>query len=297
MKKTVLFLVIAFNLSSFFIQAQGCSDAGFCTIEAFKPEGLFQEKTVKNQIKTGLNLGMADNDISVFGQYIEYTYSLNNRFNLGTKITSLSQSGNNISVFGLSDLYLNGNYNINEKITLTAGVKIPLTNANTKKNGESLPMDYQSSLGTFDLILGVGYKWNKINLAFAYQQPLTQNKNTYIAPNNLQENLTYYTTENYNRKGDVLLRVSYPLKISNKVKITPSLLPIYHLANDTFSNENIEITDSKGLTLNANAYFDYKLNAKNNLQFSLGLPLKVRNSRPDGLTRKFVANIEYSFHF
>jgi len=51
------------------------------------------------------------------------------------------------------------------------------------------------------------------------------------------------------------------------------------------------------LTVNINAYLNYKLNNVSGLEFSLGFPTIVRKSRPDGLTRGLVANLEYKIKF
>ncbi len=110
----------------------------------------------------------------------------------------------------------------------------------------------------------------------------------------------FTSTNNFKRSADVLLRVSYPFGINEKLKFTPSLLPIYHLTNDKFTNINgqtQEIDNSAGLTLNANTYFDYQLNTNSFLQLSLGMPFIVRKIRPDGLTRSFIANLEYRITF
>lgn len=301
MKNIVLFLVFIFGFSHTKSVAQGCSDAGFCTIDVFKPEDALETAKTNNQFKVGLNFGQADNEITVFGQYLEYNHLFSDTFSLTGKLTSLSQSGNETAVFGLSDFYINGNLNVSDNITLTAGLKIPLTDGNTKDNDIPLPMDYQSSLGTFDLILGMGYKWNNLNFALAYQQPLTQNENEYFIPEmTIETDRTFFNSNKFNRTGDILLRVSYPIEVADSFKITPSLLPIYHLTEDSYKNlvgNEIFIEGSSGLTVNANAYFDYALNDTNALQLSIGIPLKVRDARPDGLTRKFVANLEYSIKF
>lgn len=163
-------------------------------------------------------------------------------------------------------------------------------------------MDYQSSLGTFDLIFGIGYEIKKIQFVAAIQQPLTQNDNQFIATNYPinSELRTFQSTNKFERSGDVLLRVSYPININSKLKLTPSILPIYHLANDKYMDEfNVkqEIKGSQGLTLNGNTYIDYEINSKNIIQLNLGMPFIVRDSRPDGLTRNFIANIEYRVKF
>ncbi len=296
-----LFLIPLFFLYNQ-TNAQGCSDAGFCTINSFKPGSTDSNKALKNQFKIGAFYGNADNSISVYGNYLEFNRQLNKSFGIDLKLTTLAQNGNGISTFGLSDAFINANYRANEKVRITLGAKLPLTNANNFKNGLPLPMDYQSSLGTFDLIFGLGYEIKKIQIVAAIQQPLTQNKNQFLSSNYpINSNLKdFQSTNRFIRSGDVLLRVSYPIEIGSKLRLTPSILPIYHLANDKFVNElNIEreIIGSKGLTLNGNIYLDYEINTKNILQLNIGMPFIVRKARPDGLTRSIIANIEYRIKF
>ncbi len=294
---TIFLITFTYNTN-----AQGCSDAGFCTIDNFKPGTSDHDAIHKNQFKIGFSFGSADYSISAFGNYLEYKRSLNDKFGIDIKLTSLGQNGNDISTYGLSDIYLNTNYKINEKASLTLGAKIPLSDGNKKENNISLPMDYQSSLGTFDLIAGVGFKIGNIQFVSALQQPLSQNNNQFVAENypvnsELRE---FQTTNNFKRSGDVLLRASYPIKVGDKFSITPSLLPIYHLSNDKYTDAfglEKEIDGSQGLTLNGNAYFDYEINQKSALQLNLGVPFIIRDTRPDGLTRSFVVNLEYRIRF
>ncbi|TAG29990.1 MAG: hypothetical protein EAZ35_08820 [Sphingobacteriia bacterium] len=290
------------SLATYYSNAQGCSDAGFCTINSLKPNSNDNSLKNKNQIKVGFSWGSADNSVSIFGNHIEYNRQISSRFGIDAKITSLHQNGNGISNFGISDIYLTGNYKLSEKLKLVFGTKAPFTNGNKKKDNIALPMDYQSSLGTFDLILGVGYEVKKWQFLFGYQQPLSQNKNEFLRESyplnsKLRE---FQSTNKFKRSGDVLLRVSFPIMLAKKLKISPSLLPIYHLTNDKYINslgiEN-EITGSKGLTLNGNAYLDYEVNNKNNLQLNIGLPFVIRDTRPDGLTRSVVVNLEYKIKF
>ena len=299
------YLILFFGFTLLFsnnLYAQGCSDAGVCTVHSFKPNGLDDIGQQVNQFRVGASYGGADNSIAVFGAYLEYNRQLNEKFGLDARLTSLSQSGNDISAFGLSDLIVNSNYRINNKATFTLGVKIPLSDANRKEEGRALPMDYQSSLGTFDLLVGFGYKINRLHLVAALQQPLTQNNNEFFAEDYpLGSPLRdFQSTNNYKRSGDILLRASYPIFLGQKFKLTPSLLPIYHLANDKYTNMEgieLEIEGSQGLTLNWNLYLDYDIDQKQALQFSAGSPFIVRDVRPDGLTRSFVASLEYRIRF
>ena len=302
-KSKLIFLTFSLLiLLTNFSFGQGCSDAGFCTINSFKPNSSDSIKALNSQFKIGTFFGKADNSISVYGNYLEYNRQLNEKFGLDLKLTTLAQNGNNISVFGLSDVFVNANYKASEKLKITLGAKIPLSNANKSLENLPLPMDYQASLGTFDLIFGIGYEIKKIQLVAAIQQPLTQNDNQFIA-NNYPANSklrAFQTTNKYKRSGDVLLRVSYPVSLNPKLKLTPSILPIYHLANDKYTDEfNVEkeIIGSQGLTLNGTVYLDYEINHRNILQLNIGMPFVVRDVRPDGLTRSFIANLEYRIKF
>lgn len=296
------FVTTFLTFVTYFANGQGCSDAGVCTLNSFKPNNTDSTTEIKNQFKVGFSFGDADKSISILGNYLEYNRQLTDKFAFDFKITTISQNGNDISVIGPSDIFLNGNYKISERVKLTIGTKIPLTNGNKKKDNLSLPMDYQSSLGTLDLILGVGFVIKKIQLVAAFQQPLTQNGNEFIAENYpLNSKIRgFQSTNKLKRSSDILLRVSYPVSVGEKLIITPSILPIYHLANDKYTDAlgvEKDINGSQGLTLNGNAFFDYEINNKNALQLSVGVPFVVRKSRPDGLTRSFVVNLEYRINF
>lgn len=282
--------------------AQGCSDAGFCTVGSLKPNSDDSTETIQNQIKTGVFLGNADHMISAYGAYFEYARAVNEKFGFEAKLTTIGQTGNDISVFGVSDLFLTAKYSVNKEFKLILGGKIPFSQANKSLDGLPLPMDYQPSLGTFDLIFGMGYEIAGIQLIAAIQQPLTQNDNQFFSTSYPvgSELRKFQSTNQFKRSGDVLLRVSYPVSFKDKITFTPSLLPIYHLANDKYTDElNIEreIMGSDGLTLNANLYLDYEINATNVLQFNVGFPFIVRESRPDGLTRSSIATLEYKIKF
>lgn len=281
------------------ILAQGCSDAGFCTLNSFKPK---EQSDFGSQFKLGASLGKADQAIQTIGAFVEFDKQIGAKFGFDVKLTALSQNGNQISNFGLSDLYVNTNYRIGEKSRLTLGVKIPLSDGNVKENEKSLPMDYQPSLGTYDLILGATTSLIGIQLAAAVQFPLTQNKNEYFSTQYPTGTAlgAFQTTNKFKRSGDIMLRVSYPINMGGKLSITPSVLPIYHLANDKYtdiSGAERVIAGSHGLTLNGNLYFDYLLSDKSAVQLNVGAPFVVRDARPDGLTRSFIATLEYRFTF
>ncbi|XOV93102.1 MAG: hypothetical protein ACFHWX_00020 [Bacteroidota bacterium] len=298
----ILFISAFYLLGINFSYGQGCSDAGFCTINSFKPNSHGSAVAMNNQVKIGAFYGQADYSIAVYGTYLDYSRQVNDQFGFDARLTTLAQNGNGIKVFGLSDLFVNANYKISESVTLTLGGKIPFSGADKTYNDLPLPLDYQASLGTFDLIFGIGYEINKFQLVAAIQQPLTQNDNQFLATDypTGSELRTFQSTHTFQRSGDVLVRISYPVSIHSKLKLTPSLLPIYHLNNDRYTDEfdvSREIDGSRGLTLNGTMYLDYELNGNSTIQINMGMPFIARDARPDGLTRHFITNLEYSIRF
>lgn len=294
-KVVIKSIFIAF-LSFQTIKAQGCSDAGFCTISGNSPSFKLPWAMPKNHLKVGVFFGKADHSIYIWGNSLQYTREFNQKWSADVKINTLSQSGY-ITTSGFSDVFLSANYQVLPKLHLTFGAKLPLSDASKTKNGIPLPMDYQSSLGTFDLITGMGYSIEKIMLNLAIQQPLSQNNNAFFSDGVFSDMVS---TNEFKRSGDILLRISYPFNVSEHFLITPSFLPIYHLSNDQYRNkagELISIENSKGLTLNLSCYADYQFDKRNKLQLNMGFPVITRKIRPDGLTRAFVTSLEYTHSF
>lgn len=294
----VLWIIFALLCTSPSVCAQGCSDAGFCSIDALRPKQP-KEEVLRDQIRIGTFYGNADHAIAVYGMSIAYDDAWSSSWRSEIKLTSLAQSSEAIQTFGLSDVLINIHFRASERMGLSAGIKWPLSDASNELNGLPLPMDHQSSLGTHDLIFGFSYVTWGIQWAAALQQPITQNNNQFLSSFYPSENelSAFPSTNAFNRSGDVLLRCSYPIQMANWT-LTPSILPIYHLRNDRYRDEygkEHQIDGSKGLTLNGNLFIDYAWSSKQGLQLAMGFPFIARKARPDGLTRTALLTLEYRF--
>lgn len=279
--------------------SQGCSDAGVCSIHGITPGSTRPDtaKTLNNAISAGVSWGMSQYDVQVLTPFVEYTrslgkhFSLTGKFNFGLRFGELGNTG------GPSDLLLSGGYDFLDHFTLTAGIKIPMNDGNLEENGQPLPMNYQTSLGTVDLLLGFGYRIKRWSFTAGYQQPVTQNGNQFLAsayPEGSPES-KYYSTRNYHRAADVLVRASFTAIRSQKVTLVAGILPIYHVQNDSYEEPDgrrVSIDGSQGLTLNINAIVQYHITASQHLELTLGAPALARKVRPDGLS-KFAAGISY----
>jgi hypothetical protein len=296
-----------FIMASNLVTAQGCSDAGFCTIGGLTYGQAPADMRTKNTVRLSMPIGLGDENVVVLTPSLEYTLEHKN-WQWQGKLSANYASGNLGSAFGPGDVVFSGTYTPpvqhRWKPSFTLGTKLPLNGGDLTAGGRSLPMQYQSSLGTIDLIAGVAFSTERWTWAAGWQQPLTgENQNKFLPRYwNDAKAVAYPPGNSFNRKGDLLLRTNYAFIQKEKGKLTAGLLGIYHLGEDTYrdaleSVSPIPIKGSEGLTLNLTAAGDMMLSKRLSLGLVFGVPLVVRDVRPDGLTRRFVLAPQVLFHF
>ncbi|HEU5291691.1 MAG TPA: hypothetical protein VFU05_13670 [Cyclobacteriaceae bacterium] len=290
------------------VKAQGCSDAGFCTLGNLK-ESAAPTNSERHALSLTVGMGSGDEKVFVLTPLLQYDFSPNDQLTIQTKVAVNYASGNLGNAGGLGDIYLSGTYTVNPeqnwKWSAMVGVKLPLNPGNLEENGQPLPMQYQSSLGTFDAIIGASVRSNRWQFSAGLQQPLSgENKNEFLPTlwpgNNDAEK--YPATSSFSRKADVLLRGAYHFITNNKFQLTAGLLGIYHVSNDTYqdpatSDQPITIDGSDGLTLNLTTSMRWSVGSKFQIGLVAGAPVVTREIRPDGLTRSFVVSPEIRWSF
>ena len=295
----LILIILLLSISK--TSAQGCSDAGICSVN----HGFDTDvKQFKNTIEFAAIYSLGEADVTYFSPFVSYTKRFNDRYSFTSKVTFSTASGSFGTRSQFGDAFLIGNYTFKEKNnkqwSALLGWKFPFTASNLKINGYSLPLDYQSSLGTIDLFLGTNLNYKKWDFNSAVQIPVFNlNKNSYFKEYGGTDD--FPSTNLFERKPDALLRATYSIKTPNK-KFTfkPNVLFIYHLGEDSLENifgERENINGSEGLTLNGNLITSYSLSKQSSLLLSLATPFVVRDIRPDGLTRSFVAGLQYQYSF
>jgi hypothetical protein len=283
--------------------SQGAGDAGVCQVHSLK-SAEWNDTTgkIKNQAKFGFSYGMAGKKVSVYNLYRDYNRSLTDRISTTLKMSYAIRHGEIGTTRGLSDAILTVNYELTDNLKVVTGLKLPFNKSEISKDGATLPMAYQVSLGTCDLILGGAWTKNNFNFAVAWQQPLVQNNNNFKAEDLSDELNTrgYTSTNGFERSGDIIMRLNYVAKILNgRFKIIPGLLPVYHLANDRMETENgnkVEIIGSRGLTLNISSLLRFHLSEKAYFEISGGMPVVHRAITPEGLG-DFSVGVEFVTNF
>lgn len=285
--------------------AQGCSDAGFCSIGSFKNTSAGLNDKSNTSLTFGSAFGVGEQSVFVVTPYLQLDKKFNKGWQIQAKVTYNIASKDGYSIYGLGDGFVIGGKSWDNKHqgknTINFGLKFPLNNADIKSNGTSLPLAYQTTLETTDLILGYATQIKTWSFAAAAQIPLVQkNSNSFISPAT-EPFKNFVSTRQLERKSDVLLRATKKFETSKLVTLRVSGLIIYHLGNDSYTEDlggnKIEIKESEGITLNINAGFNYKLSNKLSFDLLVGMPLIVRTTRPDGLTRNLVVVPELKWNF
>jgi hypothetical protein len=285
--------------------SQGCSDAGFCSVGALKNTSLFEQP--KHQLDLGLNFGYGEQKTLTYNPYVQYGIRLSNRFQIQGKLTATYATGFLGTNTNIGDLYGIATYTAQKNsvndISLIGGIKIPLTTANDRSsNGLALPLDYQSSLGTYDLIAGINYVLlNHLEADAGIQLPVIQeNHNTFFPDDYNETRIKYFPpTNQLHRQPDVLFRLGYYINLSHSIILKPNLLAIYRIGSDTYTNRSGAssiLSGTGGLTLNEGVNLTKQFKNHNQLEIIYAAP-SVSKVTDDGLIREWVLNVQYTFAF
>ena len=295
--------------------SQGCSDAGFCTMGAMKPDQGFN-KQVPIKLRTiEFNAYRGQTTITplVYVGTLDLTVGIGNKTAMQVKVPFQAVRGNLGETQGLGDISLSVTRTLidteNGDLNFTIGGKIPSNQSDLKNNdlgfARDYPMYYQVSLGSWDLVAGTSYITRKWLFAAAVQVALTQNNNTFLwsewpdypDPNYLMLNEIAYQLH---RGVDVMMRVERNFRLS-RFNFYVGLLPIWRITQDEIFDVNIQervkVPETTGLALSLLTGAGYSFNVTSGIKFLYGKELTRRKANPDGLTRENVVTIAYVYHF
>ncbi|TND05101.1 MAG: hypothetical protein FD123_3721 [Bacteroidetes bacterium] len=302
------FFFLLVLLQTFRLHAQGCSDAGVCSMGAMEQQSGEADTTgniYRNSLKLAAGFGMGEQATAVFQLTPEIELGLSPVLRLQLKMPLTRVNGNLGAASGTGDVSLSVTYlykiHADVFFRFTAGGKIATGEASKSAGGRPLPMPYQTSLGTHDALAGVSFTYKSWNFATAYQHILVNNnRNAFLhaAWPGDSTAAAYFESARLDRGNDFLLRAEKQFRIK-RCRLSPGLLAIYRLREDRIAGTGA-VPGSRGLTLNVTGSFVYQSEGPFGFDFIFGAPAVIRAARPDGLTRAFVlgAGISYQFgHF
>src|SRR5258708_30075828 len=154
-----LFILASVHFDTF---SQGCSDAGFCTMGAMKPDQPFNKKIKVKLRSMELSFYRGTTTLTpiVYVATADLNFSLNSKTTFQLKVPFQHVEGTLAKTSSLSDLSLCFTRNIYSSdqfdLNLSIRGKIPTNNSDfTASHGKAFPMYYQTSLATWGLISGI----------------------------------------------------------------------------------------------------------------------------------------------
>jgi hypothetical protein len=310
MKSSVLVLLMGCLTTAAF--SQGCSDAGFCTMGAMKPDQPFNKKlSLKlRTLEFSQYYGHTHFNNKIYVSTVEANFSLGQKYIIQVKVPYQTSHGHLGTYGSISDVSLSLTRNIISTdafdVNVTVGTKIPGNNGDKQQlNGLSLPMYYQTSLGTHDLIVGASIVSRKWLFAVGYQQALDANKNGFWwgewndGPDSAY--VHQYTQSNTLLRGkDIMFRAERNFRLS-RFNASIGLLPIWRITKDVVQlpTEDFKrsVPGSTGLALSGIYTLGYNFNVKSGLKLLIGNRFIQRQKNADGLSREFVSTITYTYRF
>jgi hypothetical protein len=318
MKKTCCLVFALVSLTSLPSWSQGCSDAGFCTMGAMKPDQPFKRNIPLRLRSVELSFYRGTTLLSP----IIYVSTLDVNFNLfddktffQVKVPYQMVKGNLGKTSALSDISLCLTRNVatagDFDVQVSLGAKIPPNDANLKDdiNDLPLPMYYQTSLGTYDAIAGISLMSRNWLFATGIQHPFNRNGNHFTwAPwipvykhgEDPDYVRSYAGAYELKRGTDVMLRAERNFRFS-RFNFSLGALPIFRInrdeVTDTKIGKRVQPDGTTGMAFSAIATAGYSFNVRTGIRLLYGKKFTNRDVNPDGLTRHDVMTFTYFYRF
>jgi len=245
----------------------------------------------------------------------DFNFSVGRKNTFQIKVPFQHVEGRLAKTSSISDLSLCFTRNIYSSdqfdLNLSFGGKIPTNNSDfIASDGNALPMYYQTSLGTWDLISGISLINRRWLIATGIQVPLNQNRNNFDwhrwvtnDPDEFAYVQEYANATALKRGIDVMFRVERNFRFS-RFNFSAGLLPIYRITPDVYTNAagarssyNASGDKAVGLAMSWITTAGYNFNVRSGIKLLFGHKITQREFSPDGLTRELVTSFTYMYRF
>ena len=314
--RSIFLLSIIILVNNPYAKAQGCSDAGFCTMGAMRPDQAYDKENPLRfrYADVSYYLGETRVSASIQAVILDVGFDVFKDYNVHIKVPYMMVDGNFGSTRGVGDLSFSVSRNLarfrNFDFNATVGAKIPTGNADLKHETQDvvLPMYYQITLGTYDLVMGGAFINDQWLFSFGYQQPLIHvNENTFGAgalawdfyPGGQEYVERHAVARNLRRGADVMLRLERNFRFS-RFNANIGILPIYRITNDQIMDTEgnyFKPEGARGLATSLLTGCGYQFNVKTAVKLIYGVRIVDRAKNPDGLSRESVLNVSFKYNF
>lgn len=316
MRRLFTFCLLA-SISGYAL-SQGCSDAGFCTMGAMKPDQNYSKRIAIKLRSMEVNFYKGTSTLTpiIYAATVDFNVGINDLSSFQIKLPYMWIDGNLGQNDGIGDISLSYTrlLKANEKWNFsgTLGAKIPTNDSNAKVNNEHtggrnspLHMYYQTSLGSYDAVAGVSAISRNWLFATGIQVALTKNNNQF-GWNGFPNYPDQEYLEKYNRGPELLRGIDVMLRVERNWRFTNfnfslGALPIFRVTKDEAINPDTGVREklpgTTGMALSILGSFGYHFDVNNSIKIIKGVKITDREFNPDGLTRNEVLSISYVYKF
>jgi len=309
----IILMALAISMAA---SGQGCSDAGFCTMGAMKPDQPFNKKVEfkLRSMEVSFYRGTTTTSPIVYVATADLNFSITPKTFFQVKLPYQAVKGNFGETSGMSDISLSLTQSLKTTdkydINFTVGAKVPSNKSDLSdptRNDIDFPMYYQTSLGTYDFITGISLKTRDWLFATGLQHPFNKNENTFVWSEwrePVYPDFNYvrtYDQSNLLKRGtDIMFRAERNFRFS-QFNVSLGALPIIRVTKDSILDPNsglrTKLDGTTGMALSAIGTFGYSFNVQSGVRLLMGMKLTDREVNPDGLTREMVTTVSYYYRF
>lgn len=306
--RKALFSAAVFLCICNLVMGQGCSDAGFCTMGAMRPNQSFSTKGMVKirSVELLQYVGVTKFNDVILTSLADINIGLGRSGSVQVKLPYTFVSGSLANTNSFADISYSYTHALisNNRFQLsgTVGGKIPTNHSDIESaDVRPLPMYYQTSLGSYDIVAGVSFITRKWLLAAGYQQALNKNGSEFRwsewkTSDQFSTALEYPVSWNLQRGKDVMFRVERNFR-STKWNAYLGLLTIYRITKDEVTNGTVQnnfrvkVDGTTGAAITALTGVGYRISTSVALKAMFGLKIINRDHNPDGLSRDYVSSL------
>ncbi len=306
--KVYVIIAVALHVAIPRALAQGCSDSGFCTMGAIRPDQPYAErKKVKlHSVEVTQHLGATKYGDRIHASFVDATFTIGTKNTLQLRTPAyVVIEGNMPTVRGWGDIYLSitRQFVSTDQYQLSGMVGGKIYTTATRADN-AMPMYQQTTHGSNDVMAGVSLISKKWLVGIGYQRALNATRNAFQPENFVATEIEdvakkYAPSVGLLRGDDLALRIERNFRMARWNFFAGTLL-LYRLSADqtlTTGGAMQAVSGSQGLASNLVGGIGYQFNIHTGIRVLMAGKMTEREQNPDGLSRDFVIQVAYMVRF
>lgn len=312
MRRLLILMFVFLLVPKHSLLSQGCSDSGFCTMGALRPDQPFSKKIAirLNSVELTQHFGLTKYNDHIHSTFVDANFGIGSKTNFHVRLPAYTIiEGKMPTTSGWGDFFFNLSRRVittdHYQLHLSLGAKI-YTSQPDKKSSDGLPMPLyqQTTYGSNDLNGGVTFINRQWMFSMGYQRALNRITNEFTTEQWVGHSLydvvkLYDRSAGLERGDDLMVRAERNFRLS-QFNFYVGILNLWRVTEDKTLNDDGQLSSvdgSQGLASNLLIGGGYQFNSRSGVRLLTSTRLKERKANPDGLSRDFIAQLSYIVRF